>query len=228
MRSQIVRKRLYIFSFGVMLLPSISGCMATRGWVQKQITPIQQQLAEVEGRQDWTAATIERLTGQAAQTKMHLDKTTNKAELALKNLEHLRLERDFVLGVKDGTNFAVNAVELTPAAQHAIDGFLHALNNTDGAIFVVAGHTDNLGPESYNYALGQKRAASVARYLIIQKGIHPLRVTTVSYGEQDPLADNTTPRGRHRNRRVEILVYKENITSTPGKHRLELERQYRR
>jgi outer membrane protein OmpA-like peptidoglycan-associated protein len=218
MRSQIVRKRLSLLSFGVMLLPSMSGCIATRGWVQEQITPLQQQLAEVEGRQERTAT----------QTARRLDQTTNKADLALQNLEHLRLERDFVLGVKEGTNFAVNSVNLTSAAQHAIDRFLHTLHGTDGAIFVVAGHTDNLGPESYNYALGQKRAASVVRYLITRKGIDPLRVTAVSYGEQAPLADNTTLQGRHRNRRVEILVYREHITSTPGKHRLDIERTNRR
>jgi outer membrane protein OmpA-like peptidoglycan-associated protein len=190
--------------------------------------PLQQQLAEVEGRQNQTTTTLARVTGQVTQTATHLDQTTNKADLALKNLEHMRLERDFVLGVKEGTNFAVNAVDLAPAAQHAIDRFLHTLNGIDGAIFVVAGHTDSVGAENYNYALGQKRAASVARYMITRKGIDPLRVTTVSYGEQAPVADNTTLQGRHRNRRVEILVYRESITSTPGKHRLDLERADRR
>ena len=116
------------------------------------------------------------------------------------------------------------AAVLTSEAQHAIDEFLHTLQGTDGAIFLVAGHTDNLGSEQFNQTLGQKRAASVAQYLIIQKGIDPLRVTTVSYGQQAPLVDNSTPQGRHKNRRVEILVYTETVTSTPGKHRLKLER----
>jgi outer membrane protein OmpA-like peptidoglycan-associated protein len=172
--------------------------------------------------------TTEQMAGQITRVETHLGQTTNKAELALKNLENLRLERNFALGVQEGTNFATDTAVLTSAAQQAIDEFLQALQGTAGAIFLVAGHTDSLGSEHYNQALGQKRAASVAHYLITQKGIDPLRVTTVSYGEQAPLADNSTRQGRHRNRRVEILVYTETVTSTPGKHRLELERTSRR
>jgi len=112
----------------------------------------------------------------------------------------------------------------TAEAQHAIDTFLAQLNGTQDANFLIAGHTDTTGPEGYNYTLGQRRAASVARYLTMHKGIDPLRVTTVSYGEHVPLADNMTPQGRSKNRRVEILVYREAITSTPGTQRLELQR----
>jgi hypothetical protein len=50
-------------------------------------------------------------------------------------------------------------------------------------------------------------------------------VTVASYGERHPIADNRTPEGRAANRRVEIQVYTETITSTPGPQRLELERQ---
>jgi flagellar motor protein MotB len=64
----------------------------------------------------------------------------------------------------------------------------------------------------------------VARYLISRKGMDPLRVTAVSYGANAPLADNTTREGRRKNRRIEILVYKESITSSPGQQRLDLER----
>jgi outer membrane protein OmpA-like peptidoglycan-associated protein len=224
MTSRIVRQRLSLLGCGIIVLSSMSGCVATRGWVREQITPLREQVAEVEGRQHRTAVTTAQVAGQVTRVETHLNQTTNKAELALKNLENLRLERNFALGVKEGTNFATGTAALTSEAQHAIDEFLYTLQGTEGAIFLVTGHTDNLGSEQYNQALGQKRAASVAQYLITQKGIDPLRVTTVSYGEQAPLADNSTSQGRYKNRRVEILVYTETVTSTPGKHRLELER----
>jgi hypothetical protein len=86
----------------------------------------------------------------------------------------------------------------------------------EGAMFVVAGHTDNVGSEEYNYELGKKRADAVGRYLITQKKLDPMRVIPVSYGESNPTTDNSSPQGRAKNRRVEILVYREGITSQPA------------
>jgi hypothetical protein len=83
-------------------------------------------------------------------------------------------------------------------------------------MFVVAGHTDNVGKEEYNYELGKKRADVVGRYLITQKKLDPMRVIPVSYGESNPASDNSSPQGRAKNRRVEILVYRDGITSQPA------------
>jgi outer membrane protein OmpA-like peptidoglycan-associated protein len=104
---------------------------------------------------------------------------------------------------------------LTEEARQQVDGFLTDLQETEGLIFLVAGHTDSTGSEDYNYELGQKRAASVAQYLIAQRGVDPTRVSAVSYGENMPLADNSTQSGRHQNRRVEILVYKDTLSTAP-------------
>ena len=50
---------------------------------------------------------------------------------------------------------------------------------------------------------------------MIQKSIDPLRVVRVSYGKNKPLAENNSEQGRAKNRRVEILVYRDGISSTP-------------
>ena len=201
-----------------------SGCVATQGWVQEQLGPLRTQMADVNAHLGQTQVTNEHTASQIEVVKAHLDQTEQKATLALKNLEHLRLEQHLVLGIKDGANFAVNSADIPATAQRAIDDFLLSLNGTTDAIFLIAGHTDNSGAEDYNHALGQQRANSVARYLITHKGVDPLRVSVVSYGEHMPLADNSTREGRHKNRRVEILIYTQTITSTPGGQRLELMR----
>lgn len=196
-------KRIHSLFLSLFLLLGASGCIATRGWVQEQITPLRGQVTEVETR---------------------LNHTETQAELALKNLEHLRLERHLVLGVNEGANFAVASANLTAEAMHAIDTLLETLPGANDVIFVVTGHTDSIGSEDYNFALGQKRASNVAHYLITRKGIDPLRVTVVSYGERAPMEGNATSEGRYKNRRVEIQVYRETIASAPGRQRLELER----
>jgi flagellar motor protein MotB len=73
----------------------------------------------------------------------------------------------------------------------------------------------------------QRRAVSVSKRLITlitRKGLASVRVSGVFYGASVPLSDNATAEGRHQNRRVEILVYKEEITSPPRVQRLDLQR----
>jgi OmpA-OmpF porin, OOP family len=68
------------------------------------------------------------------------------------------------------------------------------------------GHTDSIGPESYNMGLGHRRANTVRDYLI-RKGIDSQRIATRSFGESRPIASNETPKGRLLNRRTEIRAH---------------------
>lgn len=67
----------------------------------------------------------------------------------------------------------------------------------------IAGHTDNVGDDSYNLALSKRRAESVKAFLI-QEGCDASLFTIVGYGETKPIASNTTEGGRAQNRRVEM------------------------
>ena len=177
---------------GAVLLLLLSGC-ATRQWVREQMLPLDQRLTTTERR---------------------LDETDAKVNEALARFDNLRMERQFVLNLKGGSEFSPGSAVLTEDGQRVVSGFLSDLGSTDSLVFLVAGHTDSVGSEERNYELGQKRAGSVARYLIKQ-GIDPFRVTSTSYGEENPVADNTTRDGKRQNRRIEILVYREGIMTTP-------------
>ena len=71
----------------------------------------------------------------------------------------------------------------------------------------IAGHTDNIGDEIYNQKLSDDRSRSVKSFLV-QKGIDSKRIKCVGYGEQQPIADNSTEIGREKNRRIEIRILK--------------------
>ncbi|MGH7770966.1 MAG: OmpA family protein [Candidatus Binatia bacterium] len=210
--------------FLILLLLGLQGCVATRDWVREQMSPVEGRVSNAEGRVDKlggqasaTETRLGQMGGRVTEVEGRLGQTDAKAERALSSLANLRLERRFVLELKEGANFAFNSAGLTDDAKRQIDGFFSDLKGdlkeADGAIFLVAGHTDKTGPEDYNYELGRKRANSVASYLITQKKIDPLKLTTVSYGPSAPRADNATREGRVKNRRVEILVYREGITT---------------
>jgi outer membrane protein OmpA-like peptidoglycan-associated protein len=68
----------------------------------------------------------------------------------------------------------------------------------------VGGHTDNIGDDSFNQGLSERRAAAVKNALVAQYKISPDRLSTGGYGASHPIADNNTIEGRARNRRVEL------------------------
>jgi len=187
------------FLSGAVLLLTANGCLATRNWVQEQLNPINDQL----GRQ-----------------QSQLSDTNAKADRALTGLQNLSLEKKLVLDDSGhAPTFAFGSAALTANAKREIDGFFSDLQGSansgsaSGRLFVVAGHTDSVGPEDYNYQLGQRRAESVAGYLVGREGADPTQVHVVSYGASKPIADNSTSSGRRSNRRVEILVYQEKIVT---------------
>ena len=85
-----------------------------------------------------------------------------------------------------------------------------------GLLFVVTGHTDNTGSEKYNFDLARLRAENAASYLTTQKKVDPGQLIVMSYGETVPVADNRTEEGRAKNRRIEILVYRDAVTVGSG------------
>ena len=71
-------------------------------------------------------------------------------------------------------------------------------------VYEISGHTDNVGNEPFNQKLSLMRAETVKAFLTRQ-GIAAERLITRGLGSQAPKAENTTPEGRERNRRIEIV-----------------------
>ncbi|MGH8331104.1 MAG: OmpA family protein [Pseudomonas fluorescens] len=101
--------------------------------------------------------------------------------------------------------FAFNQSELTPAAQSKLDSLIPKLQSDDVVSIKVIGHTDSVGSDTYNQALSERRASSVAAYLLSQ-GVAPNKLTSEGKGQSQPVADNETEEGRAKNRRVELHV----------------------
>lgn len=105
----------------------------------------------------------------------------------------------------DDVLFAFNSSDLTPSMQSKLDSVMGKLEDPGVASIKVIGHTDSVGSDEYNQELSQKRASSVAEYLLSQ-GVTPSKVTSEGKGESEPVADNETEEGRAQNRRVELHI----------------------
>ena len=70
----------------------------------------------------------------------------------------------------------------------------------------VRGYADAKGPDRYNYKLGRERAEEVVRYMMVHHNVPMTRIATISFGEESPVADNSSRDGRSQNRRVQVRV----------------------
>lgn len=87
-----------------------------------------------------------------------------------------------------------------------MDSVVLVVQEFEKTIIVSAGHTDSKGSDSYNQVLSERRANSVAEYLL-RKGVIEARIESVGFGESQPVADNGSAAGRALNRRVEISLF---------------------
>jgi len=98
-----------------------------------------------------------------------------------------------------------STIVLTEAQREKYLNIVRALDKVDNVSILVEGHTDQTGTAEGNLILGEKRATFIKDYLV-QNGIAPIRIQTVSKGQTEPIADNQTDEGRTQNRRIVITV----------------------
>ncbi len=106
--------------------------------------------------------------------------------------------------VLKGVTFKPSSAILEPSSATVLDEVVATLNAWPFARVEIQGHTDDVGSAETNRQLSASRAEAVRAYLV-RAGIDGKRLTAVGYGEDLPVADNTTEVGRALNRRVEMV-----------------------
>ena len=142
--------------------------------------------------------------GYAYDTKMvNVGPETQK--IVTSDAEVKRIEVGKVCDLHD-IFFATNSYTLTDESKRLIDLFADFLEHNPAVKAEIQGHTDDIGNDNDNLILSDRRAQSVYNYLI-EKGISKNRIRYKGYGESRPVAPNTTPEGRAKNRRTVFLIY---------------------
>ena len=105
----------------------------------------------------------------------------------------------------EDVHFDFDRYTLRPEALRILDEAVKAMQTDTTLRLTIEGHTDSIGTNEYNLALGERRANSAREYLV-SRGITADRLNIVSYGEERPKHDNTREETRRLNRRAALTV----------------------
>ena len=134
------------------------------------------------------------------------DKTSLFKSIRFKNLKNTKAIKE--IDDKTLIYFPFNSVDKLKDAE--VEAYLDDVAERvkkSGERVRLTGHTDNVDSESFNEALGMRRANIVKRYLV-SKGVDPAKIIAQSKGETQPVATNATRDGRAKNRRTELEIIK--------------------
>ncbi len=119
--------------------------------------------------------------------------------------EQQRFARQAEKFQNEDIHFDFDSYLLSDEAKRILDEKIVFLRRYPGVLVTIEGHCDERGTTEYNLALGERRAKSVWQYLV-NSGIDPARLTTISYGEEKPVAFGHDEASWAKNRRVHFVL----------------------
>jgi outer membrane protein OmpA-like peptidoglycan-associated protein len=205
----------------LMIVPLLVGGVALAGCAKKSY--VQREVGEVNQKVDAVSAEVEKTQQRVHENEVQIAKVDKDSKVGIaeakdsaakaqttaeeaKEAAKGKLVYTLTLS-NDKVQFPFAKSELSDEAKALIDETIGPLvQKNAGVYFEIEGHTDSTGDAAYNMMLGEERAMAVRDYLAKAHGIALSRLSVISYGEDEPVADNDTREGRAQNRRVVIRV----------------------
>jgi outer membrane protein OmpA-like peptidoglycan-associated protein len=203
------------------------GC-ASKNYVRQQTTPLINKTNELD---DMTAknsrdikdvdaraqAGIQQVQAKAAEVDQKAQAAGQRADQAqtlannavhrVDSLQNTVANLDnYRVVTETSVHFGFNKDNLTKKAQEALDQLATDVPNTKGYIITVEGGTDSVGSADYNYGLSERRADAVIQYLATKYNVPAHKIILIGLGKDNPVAQNTTAKGRAQNRRVDVRL----------------------
>jgi chemotaxis protein MotB len=172
---------------------------------------LRQELTNRQARIDELIKEKEEVTHNQQQVEQQM-----RSSLESKDVTISELEGRLTVNILDRVLFASGEAELKPEGEKVLSQVANVLTQLTNRQVYVIGHTDNVPIKasafsrySSNWELSTARATSAVRYLTEKAGVDPFRLAAVGYGEYHPVAENFTPEGRAKNRRIAIVIMPE-------------------
>ncbi len=206
-----------------MVAPLLAAGIALVGVGCAKKSYVQREVSEVNKKVDAVSAEVEKTQQRVQQNEVRIDAVDKSAQSGIGEAKSsaqaaMTKAADAEKAAKgkliytvtlsnDKVRFPLNKAEVSPEAQAMIDEAVAPLvKENRGVYFEIQGYTDSTGPAAYNYKLGEERAMAVRDYIAKKYDVALNRLNVISYGEDNPVADNKTRDGRAQNRRVVIRI----------------------
>ena len=157
------------------------------------------------------AAALEAEISHASASQQRLENEMKEA-LASRDIAVSELQGRLTVTMLDRVLFDSGEATLKPDGMRVLDELAKVLGRYTNRQVQIFGHTDNIPIRirfASNWELSAARALAAVRHLSEKAGVDPHRLSAVACGEHQPLADNSTPEGRARNRRIAVVVLPE-------------------
>ncbi len=215
-----------VFKWVVFLvfLVSLYGCAGNRKALEEQlayqnntIAELQKVNSDLQTKLAEKDAELQQAAQRPAQNLENLKKSL-ESQLGGTGVIVRARGNEIVLSLDSARLFAPGQYALKPGAKPILNKVAKALKNQPSAVIRVEGHTDNRPIKKQkqhfksNWELSAARASSVLHYLVDKCHMNPKKVYMAGFGEHHPVASNSTPSGRQKNRRVEIIVIPQEST----------------
>lgn len=180
---------------------------------QSQAGELTHELAESQAR----AGDLQKEKDSAIQTHQSLEQEMRSA-LESKDVTISQLQGKLTVNILDRILFDSGEADLKADGSEVLKKVAAILVEHPNLTIHVVGHTDDIPIKAAarkrfpsNWELSTARATAAVRFLTEQAGVDPRRLGVVGYGEYRPVADNSTPEGRARNRRIAITILSEEM-----------------
>lgn len=204
------------------------GC-ASKNYVKEQTTPLTNKVNELDDltaqntkeikavdqraqagiqQANATATAADQKAQAASQTATQAQTETNALQTVVANINNFHVVNEA------SVQFATSRSNLTKEARAQLDQLAANAPNVKDYIFVIQGHTDSVGSKGYNYALSDRRADTVVRYLAVNHEIPVFKIYVIGLGEHQPVGSNKTQSGRAKNRRADVLLMTNAVEGT--------------
>lgn len=133
------------------------------------------------------------------------DRVYGWGDADITNLSDTKLTEKFKNSINPIVYFEFDSVFLNSTALDILNEQIAWLKKNPDALIVIEGHCDERGTREYNLALGERRAATVQDYFVLN-GIAPNRIRIISYGKERPDVFGSTETSWSKNRRAVTIV----------------------
>ena len=190
---------------------SLASALAENAKDKYQIASLQAQVADLQKDKDTAAKTSKSLEDEM------------RSDLESKDVTISKLQGKLTVNILDRVLFDSGEAVLKPDGEAVLQKIATLLAAHPTLKIHVVGHTDNVpmrGRFASNWELSTARALAAVHFLTEKASLDPHRVGAVGYGEYRPIADNSTPDGRAKNRRIAITILPDelagadNVTAT--------------